>query len=132
MEQIEDEKMPEISFEYLLIFRYTEIRRPISTFMKITPKKAPMQATKSNLSIFHSRTTSSMFTRFITAAIIIAASTAFGVYLNSGAMTSRVSNTTIDMMMFDTAVSQPAIKFTGERENDPAQTLETLVKITDK
>ena len=111
-------------------FFITAIRRPISTLLKITPKKAPMQATKSNLSIFHSRITASMFTRFITAAIIIEASTAFGVYLNSGVMTSRVSNTTMDMTMFDTAVLQPAIKFTAEREKDPAQTSEMLIKMT--
>lgn len=31
----------------------TAIKRPISTDLKITPKNAPMQARKSNLSIFH-------------------------------------------------------------------------------
>lgn len=33
----------------------TAIKRPISTDTKITPKKAPIQAIKSNLSIFHIR-----------------------------------------------------------------------------
>lgn len=33
----------------------TAIRRPISTLANITPKKAPKQATKSNLSIFQSK-----------------------------------------------------------------------------
>lgn len=94
---------------FSLCFLITAIRRPISTLMKITPKKAPMQARKSNLSIFHSRITASMFTRPSTAAIIIDASTAFGVYLKSGVMSSSVNNTTMDITMFDTAVLQPAM-----------------------
>jgi len=35
-----------------LIIVLTAIRSPISTETKTTPKNAPMQATKSNLSIF--------------------------------------------------------------------------------
>lgn len=58
----------------------------------------------------------------ITAHMIIEASIAFGVYLNSGVMTSNVNNTTKDITMLDTAVLQPAMKFTAERENDPALT----------
>jgi hypothetical protein len=87
----------------------TAIRRPISTLLKITPKKAPMHATKSNLSIFQRRIAALMSMRFNTAAMIIEASTAFGVYLNSGVITNRVNNKTKDITMFDTAVLQPAI-----------------------
>jgi cytochrome oxidase Cu insertion factor (SCO1/SenC/PrrC family) len=50
-----------------------------------------------------------MSMRFNTAAMIIEASTAFGVYLNSGVITNRVNNKTKDITMFDTAVLQPAI-----------------------
>lgn len=98
----------------------TAIRRPISTFLKITPRKAPMQAIKSNLSIFQSKTVASMSTRPITAAIIMEDRTAIGVYLNNGVMSNRASNTTMDKTKFDTAVLQPAMKFTAEREKDPA------------
>nr|KYP60541.1 hypothetical protein KK1_022948 [Cajanus cajan] len=78
-----------------------------------------MHATKSNLSIFQSRIAASTFTRPSTAAIIIEASTAFGVYLNSGVMSNSVNNKTMDITMFETAVLQPAMKFTAEREKDP-------------
>ncbi|EYU23676.1 hypothetical protein MIMGU_mgv1a024528mg [Erythranthe guttata] len=72
------------------------MERPISMEMKTTPKKAPIQATKSNLSIFHIN-------------IMMAARIALGVYLNKGVITSNVSKTTIDITMFDTAVLHPAI-----------------------
>lgn len=98
----------------------TAIKRPISTEAKITPKKAPMQATKSNLSIFHNRLTASTSIRPTTADIMIEASMAFGVYLNSDVMNSKVKNTTQDITMLDMAVLQPAMKFTAEREKDPA------------
>lgn len=55
-----------------------------------------------------------------TADIMMEANIAFGVYLNSGVITSRVSNTTIDITIFEIAVLQPAMKFTAEREKDPA------------
>lgn len=86
----------------------------------MTPKKAPIQATKSNLSIFQSKTAASMSTRPTTAAIMIEASTAFGVYLNNGVMSSKVRSTTQDITILETAVWQPAMKFTAEREKDPA------------
>ncbi|KAK7850054.1 hypothetical protein CFP56_001640 [Quercus suber] len=63
-----------------------------------------------------------MSTRGNTAAIMIEASTAFGVYLNNGVMSSNVRRTTQDITMLATAVLQPAMKFTAERENDPACT----------
>lgn len=100
----------------------TAIKRPISTEIKTTPKKAPMQAMKSDLSIFHIRITASMSIKPITAHIMIEASMAFGVYLNSGVMSSNVKNTTQDITMFETAVWHPAMKFTADRENDPACT----------
>ena len=87
----------------------TAIKRPISTETKTTPKNAPMQATKSNLSIFHIRYAASKSTRLITAEIIMAASMAFGVYLKRGVINSKVKNTTIAIIMFETAVRQPAM-----------------------
>lgn len=50
-----------------------------------------------------------MSTKPTTADIMMEANMAFGVYLNNGVMTSRVSSTTQDMMMFDTAVLHPAM-----------------------
>lgn len=88
---------------------FTAMRSPISTETKTTPKKAPIQATKSNLSIFHSKTTASKSMRPMTADIMMDASIAFGVYLNNGVMTKRVSNTIIDITILDTAVLQPAM-----------------------
>lgn len=79
-----------------------------------------MQATKSNLSIFHSRIAASMSTRPTTAAMMIEASTAFGVYLNNGVMSTKVRRTIQDITMLEAAVLQPAMKFTAEREMDPA------------
>ena len=99
---------------------HTAIKRPISTLLKTTPKKAPIQARKSNLSIFHSSIAAGMSTRGNTAAMMIEASTAFGVYLNNRVMSSNVRRTTQDITMLATAVLQPAMKFTAERENDPA------------
>lgn len=64
----------------------------------------------------------------ITAHMMMEASMAFGVYLNSGVMTSSVKNTTQDITMLDTAVLQPAMKFTAEREKDPALLKETNIK----
>lgn len=88
---------------------FTAIKRPISTQAKTTPNKAPMQAMKSNLSIFHISNIASMSINPTTADIMMEASMAFGVYLNNGVITSRVSNTTIDITIFDTAVLHPAI-----------------------
>lgn len=93
---------------------------PISTEIKMTPKNAPMQAMKSNLSIFHKRITASISTRLTTADMMMAARIAFGMNLNRGVITINVNRTIIDMTMFETAVWQPAMKFTAERENDPA------------
>ena len=75
----------------------------------MTPKKAPMQATKSNLSTFQIRKAARKSTRLITAEMMIDDMTAFGVYLKRGVITSRVSNTTRDMIILDTGVLQPAI-----------------------
>ena len=86
------------------VYCYTAIKMPISTEIKITPKNAPMQAMKSNLSIFHSRITASISTRLTTADIMIAARMAFGMYLNRGVMTINVRKTIIDMTMLETAV----------------------------
>lgn len=89
--------------------RITAIRSPISTEIKITPKNAPMQAMKSNLSIFHMRIAASKSIRPITAHIIIDERIALGVYLKRGVMNSKVKKTTHDITMFDTAVLQPAM-----------------------
>ncbi|RYR35669.1 hypothetical protein Ahy_A10g050798 [Arachis hypogaea] len=105
--------------EYL---SFTAIIRAYSRFMNMTPKKAPMQAMKSNLSIFHIMITAFMFTKFVVAAIMIEESTAFGVYLNTGVNNVSTNNTTMDKTMFDAAVSQPAMLFTADREKDPAST----------
>ena len=85
----------------------TAIKRPVSTLSNTTPKNAPTQATKSNLSIFHIKYAASKSTRPITADIMIAESTAFGVYLKRGVINCKVKNTTIDITMFETAVWQP-------------------------
>lgn len=87
----------------------TEIKRPISTETKTTPKKAPMQAAKSSLSIFHMRTAASKSIRPRTADIMIAARMAFGVYLKSGVMNTNVRATTMAITMFETAVWHPAM-----------------------
>lgn len=79
-----------------------------------------MHATKSNLSIFHNKVAAPMSIRPITAFIIMEARMAFGVYLKRGVMNSKVRNTTQDIIMLETAVSQPAMKFTADRENEPA------------
>lgn len=68
-----------------------------------------MHATKSNLSIFHIKIAAGMSIRPITADIMMAARMAFGVYLKRGVMNSKVRNTTMDIIMLDTAVSQPAM-----------------------
>lgn len=87
----------------------TAINRPISTEAKTTPKKAPMHATKSNLSIFHIKIAASMSIRPSTADIMMAARIAFGVYLKRGVMNSNVRNTTPDITMLEAAVWQPAM-----------------------
>ncbi|KAG9145412.1 hypothetical protein Leryth_022909 [Lithospermum erythrorhizon] len=97
------------------------IKRPISTDTKTTPKKAPMQATKSDLSIFHMRIIASKSISPRTADIMMDAKMAFGVYLNNGVMISKVSSTTIDMTMLETAELHPAMKFTADLEKDPAK-----------
>lgn len=61
-----------------------------------------------------------MSIRLITAFMMMAARMAFGVYLKRGVMNSNVSNTTMDITMLETAVWQPAMKFTADRENEPA------------
>lgn len=98
----------------------TAIRRPISTEKKITPKKAPMHAIKSNLSHFQIRYAPLMSIKLSTAEIMIDARIAFGVYLNKGVISNNVSNTTIDITILDTAVLQPAMKLTADLEKDPA------------
>lgn len=87
----------------------TAIRRPISTDTKTTPKKAPMHAMKSNLSVFHIRITASKSIRPMTAVIMMEARMAFGVYLKRGVKNSSVRNTTADIMILVTAVWQPAM-----------------------
>lgn len=68
-----------------------------------------MQATKSNLSIFHMRIMASWSNRPTTADMMMEASIALGVYLKSGVITSRVRSTTQDITMFETAVLHPAM-----------------------
>ena len=87
----------------------TAIKRPISTEMKTTPRKAPMHAVKSNLSIFQMIIMALISTRFTTAAMMIAARIALGRYLNKGVMNSNVNRTIMDMTMLETAVWQPAM-----------------------
>lgn len=97
----------------------TAIKSPISTEAKTTPKNAPMQATKSNLSIFHIKIAALQSTRLMTAEIMIVARMAFGVYSKRGVRNSKVKNTTTDMTILDTAVSQPAMQFTADLEKEP-------------
>lgn len=89
------------------ISKLTAIKRPISTEAKTTPKKAPMQAMKSNLSIFHIKIAALKSIRPMTADIMIDERMAFGVYLKSGVMNFKVRNTTKDITMLETAVWQP-------------------------
>jgi len=51
---------------------------------------------------------------------MMAESTAFGVYLKRGVINCKVKNTTIDITMLETAVWQPDMKFTADRENEPS------------
>lgn len=55
----------------------------------------------------------------ITAAITMEERMALGVYLNSGVMNYRVSSTTIDKIILDAAVLQPAMLFTADRPKPP-------------
>ena len=55
----------------------------------------------------------------MTAQMMIEARMAFGVYLKRGVKNCRVKNTTTDMTILETAVSQPAMKFTADREKEP-------------
>ena len=55
----------------------------------------------------------------MTAEMIIVARMTFGVYLKRGVRNCKVKNTTTDMTILDTAVSQPDMKFTAEREKEP-------------
>ena len=55
----------------------------------------------------------------MTAEMMIVARMAFGVYLKRGVRNCKVKNTTTDMTILDTAVSQPDMKFTAEREKEP-------------
>ncbi|KAL0546191.1 hypothetical protein IC582_016097 [Cucumis melo] len=75
----------------------------------MTPKKAPIQATKSNLSIFQISFTAYKSIRLITADMMIADRIALGVYLKSGVRNAKVSSTTMDITMLETAVWQPAM-----------------------
>lgn len=104
---------------------------PISTLEKTTPKKSPMQATKSNLSnLPYIRTAASISIRPTIANIMIADITALGVYLNSGVIRTRVRSTTQDITMLETAVLQPAKTFTAVREKGPAnKSKEQMIKI---
>lgn len=66
-----------------------------------------MQAMKSNLSIFHIKTTASKSIRPSTADMMMAERMAFGVYLKRGVRNSKVRKTTQDIMILETAVWQP-------------------------
>lgn len=55
---------------------------------------------------------------------IIEANMATGVKYNSLVQNSSDISTVIAITMFDTAVSQPALKFTAVLENDPACTMQ--------
>ena len=87
----------------------TAIKRPISTDLNTTPKNAPMQATKSNLSVFQIRYAASKSIRPITAVMMIDARMEFGVYLKSGVISSKVKNTTVDITTLEIGVWQPAM-----------------------
>lgn len=80
------------------------MRSPISTETKMTPKKAPIQAMKSSLSTLKIKIAAWISIKGITALMMIAARIAFGVYLKRGVRKSNVKSTTIDIMMFETAV----------------------------
>lgn len=107
----------------LIFMNLTATKRPISTEKKTTPRKAPMQATKSNLSIFQIRIAASKSIKPMTAEIMMEERIAFGVYLKRGVRNSNVKSTTMDITMFETAVWHPDMKFTADRENEPARTL---------
>lgn len=98
----------------------TETRRPISTDANKTPKKAPMQARKSSLSIFQILWTSLRSIRPGRADRMIEARIAIGVQYNSLMKNSNDISTVMAITIFDTVLSHPALKFTAVRENEPA------------
>jgi hypothetical protein len=55
----------------------------------------------------------------MTAEMMMEARMAFGVYLKRGVMNCSVKNTTTDITIFETAVWQPAMEFTADREKEP-------------
>lgn len=85
------------------------MRSPISTDTKKTPKKAPKQARKSNLSIFQISQAAFKSINESTAEIITAERMQLGVYLNKGVRTNNVMSTTMDITMLDMAVNTPAL-----------------------
>ncbi len=87
----------------------TAIRRPISTLMNKTPKKAPNSARKSNLSTFQMRYAALMSINEVTAAMMTAARMVLGAYLKSGVRANKTTITTSDITMFDTVVYAPAL-----------------------
>ena len=72
----------------------TAIKSPYSTDANTTPKKAPMQARKSSLSVFQMRIAALISIKLRTVAIIIEAKIALGVYLKSGVISNSVIRTT--------------------------------------
>lgn len=56
----------------------------------------------------------------MTAEMMMEERMAFGVYSKRGVRKRRVRSTTMDITMFDTAVWHPAMKFTADLENEPA------------
>lgn len=97
----------------------TAIASPSWTEMKMTPAKAQTHTRKSILSIFQMWYTAGRSIRPITATIIIAPRTTFGVYTNNGMRNNNVIITVSAMITLDMAVLQPALWFTAERENAP-------------
>lgn len=57
--------------------------------------------------------------RPMTAEMMMEERMAFGVYSKRGVMNNNVKSTTMDITMLETAVWDPAMKFTADRENEP-------------
>lgn len=98
----------------------TAVKRPVSTDANRTPKNAPMHMMKSTLSTLQILRTSEISINPGRAARIIDARMATGVKYNSLVSSSNEIVTVMAMMMLETAVWQPALKFTAVRENEPA------------
>lgn len=97
----------------------TAMDKPISTLPKVTPKYAPRHIIQSILSIFQRWMTAGMSMMPTMATIIMEERTTSGVYWNNGVKNNSVIIITIAMIILETAVLHPALKFTALLENGP-------------